>query len=92
MELPASEIAFWKSYYSIFPLPQEREDQRFAKLISFSTYMNGRTLKQPIPMEILLPDYLGERNSTEKSLEQQSREFKEFKAKLNSYNSKSLQT
>jgi len=47
------------------------------------TYASGRTLKNPVPIETFLPDYLKERTKTivEKSLEQQHLEFVAFKEK-----------
>lgn len=87
MELPASEVEFWKSYYSIFPLPQERTDQWMAMALSTIYNTSGKTFKNIIKPDVFLPDYLGERIATDKSLEQQRTEFMEFKAKLNAYNS-----
>jgi len=80
MELPASEINFWKSYYSLYPFPQERDDQRTALLATVISNMSGLTLKHSIDMNIFMPDYLKESPApiVEKSIEQQRAEWDDF--------------
>lgn len=60
MELPASEIEFWRAYYEIYPFPQERADARFAMLAQVISNMSGRTLKDNHlrKLEDFLPNYL----------------------------------
>lgn len=63
MALPASEIEFWRDYYSIFPFPQERADARAALIAQTITNMSGKMLRDNYRAEMteFLPDYLGER-------------------------------
>lgn len=92
MELPVSEIEFWREYYSMFPFPQDREDSRIALLAQTISNMSGRSLKDSAlrKIEDFLPDYLGTRKITivEKSLEQQRLEKEEFKKKLKQFQKK----
>jgi len=87
MNLPASEIGFWREYYSIYPFPQEREDIRNASLLTM--YYNshvGKNAKQ-VSLDDFIPDYLGTRKNatiTEKSIEQQIEEERIFIQKLQS--------
>ena len=84
MELPASEVEYWKAYYSIFPLPQERDDQRTALLATIISNMSGLTLKHSIDMNTFMPDYLQESPAPirEKTLQEQKRDWDDFKARL----------
>lgn len=70
MKLPASEINYWREYYSIFPLPQEREDARTALLAQVISNMSGRMLRDMYLRKIgdFLPDYLDGRKMTEAEL------------------------
>lgn len=85
MELPASEIEFWKAYYSIYPLPAERDDMRAALLAAVIANVSGKTLKKSLPENAFLPDYLKDRKAPAaakaKSIEQQNAEFAAFVAK-----------
>jgi hypothetical protein len=81
--LSASEFLFWQEYFSYFPFSEDRADRRFAMLASVLSYVEGRTLKQPIPEHTFVPDYLGERKPAgDISLEQQERDMARFAAKL----------
>jgi hypothetical protein len=55
-------------------------------LISALTFIEGRTLKQPIKENKFIPDYLGEHKqvTSNKTLEEQQQEFSAFHAKLKS--------
>jgi len=58
-------------------------------LISNLTYIEGRTLKQPLKMDKFVPDYLGERKHTsDKTLTEQQAEFAAFHNKLKSMTGK----
>ena len=80
MELPASEIEFWRVYYDIFPFPQEREDARTALLAEVISNMSGRTLKEAhlAKVEDFMPAYLlDEREKEERFVKRQiEREMK----------------
>lgn len=80
MELPASEINFWREYYSIFPFPQERADARTALLAQTITNMSGRMIKDAYLMKVedFLPDYLDERNLANQSEQRQIQAEKAF--------------
>lgn len=43
--------------------------------------MSGKSLKNPIDIEVFLPKYLQENNSVEKSLTDQNKEWEIFKKK-----------
>lgn len=59
MELPASEIEFWRAYYSIFPFPQERYDIGVAS-IEAALYNVNRQKKTDKVWKVtdLLPQYI----------------------------------
>ena len=59
MELPASEIEFWRTYYSVFPFPEERADARAAMIAQTISNMKGRFLKdnQLLSLDDFLPKY-----------------------------------
>lgn len=80
MELPASEIEFWRDYYQIFPFPQERADARTALLAQTISNMSGRMLKDMYLTRVqdFLPDYLEERDLSKKSREAQIKAEEEF--------------
>lgn len=82
MELPASEIEFWKAYYSFVPFPQEREDERIAiqtyAIVSTLLNIGGMKTQTPVTVEMFMPDYWGERNlaeMSEKKLIDQEKKF-----------------
>lgn len=81
-ELPASEIAIWKEYFSIFPFSQERADERTAVLASTIANVSGKTIKKPVDLDFFMPDYLGEKDSSDKSLKQQADDDREFGNRL----------
>jgi hypothetical protein len=87
--LPAQEILGWEEYFRIYPFTQDREDARAAMIAERITNSIGMLLSQnarkttynPIPMREFLPDYLGERKSaSEKSLEEQRKDWERFKS------------
>jgi hypothetical protein len=80
MSLPASEIEFWRAYYSIYPFPQEREDVRTALLAQTIANMSGRTIKDGFERKIehFLPDYLNERNLINRTEAEQIKAEKAF--------------
>jgi hypothetical protein len=83
MDLPASEIEYWKAYYSIFPFPEARAEAQVALLAATISNMSGKSLKRPIDMERFLPKYLKtEPAFVTKSIEEQQKEFQSFKKKL----------
>ncbi len=53
-------------------------------LASLTANISGKTLKDPVPESLFLPDYLGEREqvNTEKSIEQQAEEALAFRERL----------
>lgn len=60
-------------------------------LASVLSYVSGRTLKKPVPEDVFIPDYLGERikqPTANKTLEQQEQEMKAFADKLRSLTGK----
>jgi len=83
--MPASEYLGWQAYFEIYPFSEDRADGRAAMLAAVIANVSGKTLKNSLRESIFMPDYLKERNKpmpiTEKSLEQQAREWAEFKAK-----------
>ena len=81
--MPASEYLDWQQYFDIYPFSEDREDARFAMLAAVIANVSGKTLKNSLRESMFMPDYLKERNKPmiEKSLEQQAREWAEFKAK-----------
>jgi hypothetical protein len=83
LELPASEIEFWRAYYSIFPFPQERADARAALIAQTIANMSGRMLKDIHlrSLEDFLPDYI-DTVSTQKSLKAQADADRAFGTKL----------
>jgi len=82
--MPASEYLGWQSFFDIYPLTQDREDQRVALLATIISNMSGKTLKHSIDMNTFMPDYLQESPApiVEKSIEQQRAEWDSFKARL----------
>jgi hypothetical protein len=84
MELPASEIEFWRAYYSIFPFPQERADERTALLAQTISNMSGRTIKENYLLKLkdFLPHYVDDTASKRNTLEQQAEADKAFASKL----------
>lgn len=82
MELPASEINFWRAFYSVYPFPQERADARTALLAQTIANMSGKVLKDGFErkLEDYLPDYLDERNPALMSEERQIAAEKAFVA------------
>jgi hypothetical protein len=78
MQLPASEINFWRAYYTIYPFPQERADARAAMIAQTISRMSGKMLKDGYEPKIkdYLPDYLGK--PVEKSEEQKMAEEKAY--------------
>lgn len=82
MQLPASEINYWRDYYNIYPFPQEREDARTALLAQTISNMSGRMLKDGFErkLEEFLPDYLDERDLAKQSEEAQIQAEKAFVA------------
>lgn len=92
MDLPASEIEYWRNYYSIYPFPQDREDARTALLAERITNMLGMLIAQnggkknykSISIEKFFFDYLGEEKPavvTLPNLEEQNAGWSAFKAK-----------
>jgi len=61
--MPASEFIGWQAYFDIYPFTQAREDERHAEMLSVLTYMSGRTLKNPTPESVFMPDYLQQRTA-----------------------------
>ena len=92
MELPASEIMFWKEYYDIFPFPQERDDLRTALLAERITNMisiqtAGRNARM-LDMDDFMPKYLSDTVSAGVSLAKQIEADKMFASKLMEVTSK----
>ena len=81
MELPASEIEYWKDYYNIFPFPQERDDARAARLLEMMNLAAQGKAYKDAKFKDFLPDYLGD-TSQQKSLKQQADADKAFASKL----------
>lgn len=83
MELPASEINFWQAYYSIFPMPQERADARFAMVAAVIANVSGKSLKRAVKEKDFMPDYIGvletEPVVIQKSLAEQNEDWADFK-------------
>jgi hypothetical protein len=94
MDLPASEIEFWRMYYAIYPFPQERQDKGFAMLAATITNViglmlaKGKALRSAVSEKIFMPDYLGtvttETPAPVKSPAEQRAEFAAFTAKYRS--------
>jgi len=84
MELPASEIEYWRAYYEVYPFPQERADARTALLAQTISNMSGRMIKETHLMKLkdFLPHYLDDTASKPKAIEQQAEADKAFGAKL----------
>lgn len=83
--MPASEFFGWQSYFDIYPFSEDREDARFAMLAAVIANVSGKSLKRAMRETDFMPNYLGIKQPMmrEKSLEEQAREFQEFKQKLN---------
>lgn len=85
--MTAEEFVFWQEHFSYFPFTFDRDDKRFAMLVSNLTYIQGRQLKDFVDQYKFIPDYLGNRGIVKtgnKTLEQQEQEFKAFHSKLKS--------
>lgn len=80
MELPASEIAFWKEYYSIFPLPQLRADIRMAKLAELINNVPQNLAYKNKSLLFFMPRYL-EQEAEAMNEEEQIRAEKDFAAR-----------
>ena len=75
--MSASELFYWKDFFSVYPFSEDREDMRNAKLCWVVSSSNGGK----IPIEKFLPNYLEEKYAEGKSLEQQDKEFSSFRDK-----------
>ena len=92
--MPASEFFGWQAYFDIYPFTQDRQDWHAAMIsITIANYLGmllaqnaGKTSYNPVNIETFLPDYLGAHKPVvmaDKSIEQQAREFADFKQRLN---------
>lgn len=81
--MPASEIVGWQEYFSIYGWTNEQVDTGLAKIVQAVMNMSGRTRKQLIELNDLLPPYLQNPDIPigEKSLEQQRAEAEAYHAK-----------
>jgi hypothetical protein len=78
MELPASEIEFWREYYEIFDFPEERQDFQFAKLLEMlNTMAQHKYFKKAMSWRDFMPTYLGK---VEKTKAEKLRDAKAFRA------------
>lgn len=71
MALPASELAGWEEYFSEYGFTNDLIEINAAKIIQAILNMSGRTRKNPIDLQELLPERLRTKTSTEISLEEQ---------------------
>jgi hypothetical protein len=72
--MSSTEINGWKEYFNIYPFTQDREDYRIALLASVIYNTSGKTFKKSMDMDKFLPDYLKQKITVRKSLEQQKAE------------------
>jgi hypothetical protein len=60
--LPASEIAGWMEYFTIYPFAEDREDFRMARILEMlNNSVQGLGFRGKT-WEFFLPDYLGVRD------------------------------
>jgi len=70
--LPASEIAGWMEYFKIYPFTQVREDFRFARTLQFLNRVpQSMAIRGDKSWEWFMPDYLGTRDLSELSEQEQ---------------------
>lgn len=73
----------WKAYFEIFPMREERMDERVAVLASTIMNSSGRQVKNMVSPELFMPDYLHERaKATPKNIEHQTADAKAFRERL----------
>jgi len=80
LDLPASEIEYWREFYSIFPFPQDRQEIQTALLATVIANTSGN-VKKAKKIEDFLPDYFKTKTKNNLSKEDFKRQIQMFTRK-----------
>lgn len=86
--MPASELAGWMEYFSIYPFKIVREYEQTAMIAqmivnsikSLSAQNAGKRTFKPVGIDLFLPDFLKEKPTKEATIKQQRSEWSAFVA------------